>query len=152
MRLNALGLPGVGFLPAHFRPMFDKHAGQTCGGAQMRVTDRAAFRSFETGLRIVETARRLAPGPFAWRTEPYEFDPRPAIDLLTGSARFRVAVDWGEDLQSRDRAPRRRSAGIPRRAGPRISLYPDKRPAVVAFVGAHNSGKTTGSSRPSSRG
>ena len=27
--LNALGLPGVSFVPVHFRPMFDKHAGET---------------------------------------------------------------------------------------------------------------------------
>jgi uncharacterized protein YbbC (DUF1343 family) len=29
--LNGLDLPGVSFVPVHFRPMFDKHAGETCG-------------------------------------------------------------------------------------------------------------------------
>src|SRR6202047_1688696 len=37
--LNALAMPGVSFLPAQFRPMFDKHAGKTCDGALLRVTD-----------------------------------------------------------------------------------------------------------------
>jgi molybdopterin-guanine dinucleotide biosynthesis protein B len=95
----------------------------------MRVTGRREFRSFETGMRIVETARRLAPGDFRWRTEPYEFDPRPAIDLLTGSARFRQAVEAGEDLSAeiarhdagaRDFAARRQ----------RHLLYPDKKPTA----------------------
>src|SRR6266496_2953109 len=45
--LNGLALPGVAFVPVHFRPMFDKHAGQTCGGALMQVTDKRSFRSFE---------------------------------------------------------------------------------------------------------
>jgi molybdopterin-guanine dinucleotide biosynthesis protein MobB len=139
--LNALKLPGVSFLPTHFRPMFDKHAGQTCGGAQMRVAAAAALRSFETGLRIIETARRLNPAKFRWRTEPYEFDPRPAIDLLTGSRRFRQTVDAGEDLGPEIA---RHDAGalafLERRAAHR--MYPERKPAVVAFVGGHNAGKT----------
>ena len=42
----------------------------------------------------------MAPGDFRWRTEPYEFDPRPAIDLLTGSPAFRELVDRGGDIAS----------------------------------------------------
>ncbi len=140
--LNAAGLPGARFLPTHFRPMFDKHAGAICGGALLEVTDAAAFRSFETGLRVVEIARRAAPREFRWRTEPYEFDPRSAIDLLTGSPRFRELVDAGAGL-----APEilRHAAGgeafLARREP--FLLYPDRRPAAIAFVGPHNSGKTT---------
>lgn len=140
--LNALGLPGVTFVPTHFRPLFDKHAGTTCGGALIDVVDPAAFRSFETGLRVVEAARRFGGGEFRWRTEAYEFDGRPAIDLLTGSRRVRDAIDAGADL-----APEiaRHDAGglafLPRREV--HLLYPDRRPATVALVGAHNSGKTT---------
>ncbi|HEV2064536.1 MAG TPA: molybdopterin-guanine dinucleotide biosynthesis protein B, partial [Thermoanaerobaculia bacterium] len=140
--LNRLDLPGVGFLPAHFRPMFDKHAGETCGGAQMRVTDAAVFRSFETGLRIIETARRFAPAAFRWRTQPYEFDPRPAIDLLTGSTRFRRMVDGGEDLKGEIERNGREARAFRQRFAPH-KLYPDLRPAVVSFVGGHNAGKTT---------
>ncbi len=140
--LNALGLAGMRFLPTTFRPMFDKHAGQICGGAQIHVTDPSAYRSFETGLRILDTSRRLAPREFRWRTEPYEFDARPAIDLLTGSRSFRETLEAGHDpsgeIARHDEAARafaaRREAFV---------LYPDRRPAVVAFVGAHNAGKTT---------
>jgi molybdopterin-guanine dinucleotide biosynthesis protein MobB len=140
--LNAFELPGVRFLPTHFRPMFDKHAGQTCAGALLQVTDGSAYRSFETGLRVVEAARRAAPRDFSWRTEAYEFDARPAIDLLTGSPRFREILDSGGDLAleigrhdagARDFLRRREH----------FLRYPERRPAVVAFVGAHNAGKTT---------
>ncbi|HKA35252.1 MAG TPA: molybdopterin-guanine dinucleotide biosynthesis protein B [Thermoanaerobaculia bacterium] len=140
--LNTLELPGVSFVPVHFRPMFDKHAGETCGGALFHITDAKVFRAFETGMRIIETARRLDPNRFAWRTEPYEFDPRPAIDLLTGSTRFREAVDSGAGL---DVEIARHAAGaaefLPRRAA--HLAYPDRKPAAVAFVGGHESGKTT---------
>ncbi|HEY4230680.1 MAG TPA: molybdopterin-guanine dinucleotide biosynthesis protein B [Thermoanaerobaculia bacterium] len=140
--LNALAMPGVAFLAAEFRPMFDKHAGASCQGALLRVTDSETFRPFQTGLRVIETARRLAPLEFRWRTEPYEFDDRPAIDLLTGSARFRETLEGNGALR----------AEIARHfdaAGPFLArrepflLYPDRRPAAVAFVGGHDSGKTS---------
>lgn len=139
--LDGLRLPGASFLPAHFRPVCDKHAGATCGGARLIVTDAAAFRSFETGLRVVETARRLAPKDFRWRTEPYEFDPRPAIDLLTGSDRLRRMVDGGEDLGPEIARHEAGAAAFLVRRAPHL-LYPEARPAVVAFVGGHNAGKT----------
>lgn len=140
--LNALKLPGVSFLPVHFRPLFDKHAGATCGGAMFRLTDPSAFRSFETGLKIVETARRLKSSEFRWRAEPYEFDNRPAIDLLTGSARYREAIERGEDLMPEVRRHDAGARDFLARREPCL-LYPDRRPAPVLFVGGHNSGKTT---------
>jgi uncharacterized protein YbbC (DUF1343 family) len=98
-RLGALGLPGVRFRPLSFRPMFHKFAGRSCGGVQLHVTDRAAFRPYRTGLAFLTAARAEAPGEFRWRTEPYEFvaDP-PAIDLLTGSAAARRAIERGAAL------------------------------------------------------
>jgi molybdopterin-guanine dinucleotide biosynthesis protein MobB len=140
--LNALGLPGVLFLPAQFRPMFDKHAGKQCGGARIHVTDRAAFRPFQTGLRVIEAARKAGPLEFRWRTEPYEYDDRPAIDLLTGSPRYRQAVESGEGLRS-EIARHFEGARQFRTRREAHLLYPDRKPAVVALVGGHNSGKTS---------
>jgi uncharacterized protein YbbC (DUF1343 family) len=98
-RLGRLHLPGVRFRPLSFRPMFHKFARQSCGGVQLHVTSRASFRPYRTGIALLRTARELAPDDFAWRTEPYEFvkDP-PAIDLLTGSAEVRRAIDGGRPL------------------------------------------------------
>jgi molybdopterin-guanine dinucleotide biosynthesis protein MobB len=140
--LAALELPGVSFLPTRFRPMFEKHIGQTCGGALLEVTHPATFRPFETGLRVIETARRLAPRDFAWRGDPYEFDTRPAIDVLTGSARFRESLDAGEGASAEVARHREEGRKFLARRDPFL-LYPDHRPALVAFVGGHDSGKTT---------
>ena len=140
--LSGLSLPGVTFVPVHFRPQFEKHAGQTCGGALLHVTDRARFRSFETGLRVIETARRVAPRDFEWRSQPYEFDPRPAVDLLSGSSRFRELVDRGADLSSEIARHDEEARAFLARRLPYL-LYPDRKPAAVAFVGGHDSGKTT---------
>jgi uncharacterized protein YbbC (DUF1343 family) len=92
-------LPGVRFRPLSFRPTFHKFAGRSCGGVQLHVNDRQAFRPYATGLALIATAKRLAPADFRWRTEPYEFvaDP-PAIDLLTGSGEVRRAIDAGGSL------------------------------------------------------
>jgi uncharacterized protein YbbC (DUF1343 family) len=95
-RLHRWNLPGVCFRPLSFRPMFHKFARQSCGGVQLHVTNRASFRPYRAGIALLAVARELAPADFAWRTEPYEFvsDP-PAIDLLTGSAAVRTALDDG---------------------------------------------------------
>src|SRR5690606_26751967 len=37
-------LPGVAFRPLVFTPTFDKFTGQACGGVQLHVTDRSAYR------------------------------------------------------------------------------------------------------------
>jgi uncharacterized protein YbbC (DUF1343 family) len=94
MAREELPLPGVRFRPLSLRPTFHKFAGRSCGGVQLHVNDRAAFRPYATGIALLATARRLAPADFRWRTEPYEFvtDP-PAIDLLTGSAEVRLTID-----------------------------------------------------------
>lgn len=94
--LEAQGLPGVVFRPVWFRPMFQKHAGQTCGGVRLHVTDPDAFLPVRTGLAVVAGLRAVAGAAFAWRTEPYEFvADRPAIDLLFGSDRERLALEAG---------------------------------------------------------
>ena len=99
--LNATGLPGVTFRPARFRPTFQKHAGVDCGGVQLHVVDRDAFRPVRTGLAVLIAMRRLAPERFAWRTETYEFVSDPiAIDLLFGSDRERRAIEGGSSWEA----------------------------------------------------
>jgi uncharacterized protein YbbC (DUF1343 family) len=94
--LHRQALPGVRFRPLSFRPMFHKFGGQSCGGVQLHVTDRALFRPYRTGIALLNAARAQAPEQFRWRTEPYEFVSNPvAIDLLTGSDVVRRAIDDG---------------------------------------------------------
>jgi uncharacterized protein YbbC (DUF1343 family) len=95
-RLRGAGLPGVVFRPAVFQPTFHKFAGQTCGGVQLHVTDRAAFQPVRTSLELLATLREQSGEHFDWRREPYEFvADRLAIELLFGSDRERTALEAG---------------------------------------------------------
>jgi uncharacterized protein YbbC (DUF1343 family) len=99
--LAAEGLPGVRFRPLSFRPTFHKFAGQVCGGVQIHVTERAAFRPFLTGVAILRALRAHAGEAFRWRTEKYEFvSDRPAIDLLTGGDAIRKGIEAGASLEA----------------------------------------------------
>lgn len=92
-------LPGCRFRPLYFRPKFQKHAGGTCGGVQIHVTDRRRFDSCAVGAAFLQSVKRVAPDAFAWREKPYEFVADiPAIDLLAGDDRLRRALDCGADL------------------------------------------------------
>jgi uncharacterized protein YbbC (DUF1343 family) len=83
--LNNLNLPGVFFRENYFQPTFNKFAGQLCGGAQIHVIDRKVFRSFQTGLEILRTIRRLYGDQFAWKQPPYEYErEKLPIEILLG--------------------------------------------------------------------
>ena len=90
---------GYKHLPATFTPMFQKHAGRACGGVQLHVTDRAAFRPYRTGVAFLAACRRLGGEAFAWRRKAYEFvEDIPAIDLLCGSAAVREGIEAGASV------------------------------------------------------
>ncbi len=97
--LNARGLPGITFVPTWFRPQFQKHAKQVCGGVELVVTDPDSFRSYRAGVELLDKVHRLDPDAFEWREKPYEFvSDRPAIDLLTGGPECREAIESGDGL------------------------------------------------------
>jgi uncharacterized protein YbbC (DUF1343 family) len=99
--LRRWDLPGVTFRPCVIEPIFDKFAGERCGALQLHVTERRLFQSYRTAIAILVAVKSLWPDAFAWRTEPYEFrDDIPAIDLLTGTAKVRKAIDGGESLDT----------------------------------------------------
>jgi len=97
--LNGRELPGVTFVPTYYRPQFQKHRGEVCGGVELLVTDPRAFQSYRTGVELLDAIHRLWPDGFAWREAPYEFvSDRPAIDLLTGGPDCRRAIESGDGL------------------------------------------------------
>jgi uncharacterized protein YbbC (DUF1343 family) len=100
--MNARRLPGVHFRPAVFEPTFQKHAKKTCGGCQIHVLDRAAFKPVLVGAALIDQIRAANPAEFAWRRPPYEYEHhKEPIDILAGSPAFRLAIDSGaraEDL------------------------------------------------------
>ncbi|MHC4916924.1 MAG: exo-beta-N-acetylmuramidase NamZ family protein [Planctomycetota bacterium] len=97
-RLGDWSLPGVLFRPTFFEPTFQKHAGELCGGAQIHVTDRGAFRPVLTATALLCAIRELWPAEFAWKQPPYEYESeKMPIDILAGGEDFRTAVDAGRD-------------------------------------------------------
>ncbi|MEM7349944.1 MAG: DUF1343 domain-containing protein [Acidobacteriota bacterium] len=98
--LEALALPGVRFLPAYFRPQFEKHAGEVCAGVRLHVTSPESFPAYRCGVEILAVLHDHFADPFEWRREPYEFvSDRPAIDLLTGGPELRSALESGRGTQ-----------------------------------------------------
>src|SRR5688572_1511241 len=96
--MNALHLPGAVFRPAVFEPTFQKHAKQPCGGCQIHVTDREAFKPVLTGAALIQMFRRFDPQNFAWRQPPYEYEhEKLPIDILAGSDSLRRQIE--SDLQ-----------------------------------------------------
>lgn len=85
---------GAWIRPVRFKPWFDKHNGQVCGGVMIQVTNPIEFRPVQTYLSLLWNARRLAKDEFSLLTRVYEFETeRPAFDLLTGSDRARTLLE-----------------------------------------------------------
>ena len=92
--LNGLKLPGVFFRENYFEPTFHKFAGELCSGAQIHVTNRNVYRSFQTGVEIIRSIRRLYPEEFAWKQPPYEYEhEKLPIQILLGGP----AEDYFQD-------------------------------------------------------
>jgi uncharacterized protein YbbC (DUF1343 family) len=100
-RLDAYGLPGVHFRPVRFEPTFHKHAGRTCGGCQIHVTDRRAFDPVAAAVALMREIREQDASRFAWRPPPYEYErEKMPIDILWGSAALRLQIERGADLDA----------------------------------------------------
>ena len=94
-RLDAMNLPGVRFRPMWFTPSFSKHAGQTCAGVQLHVTDRAAFRPVRTGIAVLKALHDQHPEDFAFLPG----DP-PFFDHLAGVPWLREAIMRGDSVEA----------------------------------------------------
>lgn len=81
--MNGMDLPGTAFTPAYFTPTASKHQGAACEGVHIHVTDRAAFRSAETGLRLLFALRDGYPKDFQFLPATAEWG-RPFAQVLFG--------------------------------------------------------------------
>jgi len=81
--LNRLNLPGVHFRPFFFTPMFSKQEKQLCGGVQLHVTDRLAFKPVKTGWSMLHVIRELYPNDFKV-LDPYVAGRPCMLDYNTG--------------------------------------------------------------------
>jgi uncharacterized protein YbbC (DUF1343 family) len=94
--LDKFDFPGVAFRPCFFQPTFQKWAGQTCGGVQIHVTDRASFTPVIVGIAMIKTAYDLYTEQFQWKQSAYEyvFDKNP-FDVVSGTDKIRKQIEGG---------------------------------------------------------
>jgi uncharacterized protein YbbC (DUF1343 family) len=122
-------LAGAVLRPLFFEPTFHKHAGQTCGGWQIHVTDTAAFRPLRLTCALLSAINRAHPGLWDFRPPPYEYElTRRPLDLLLGDPEAAEALRRGEPalpLQERWQEGLRQWTG---RVRPHL-LYPESPPA-----------------------
>ncbi len=100
---NKLGVPleGVKFHPIEFTPKFQKHAGKSCHGLRIEVTDRLVFQPYRCGIALLIAAANAFPDHFKWREKPYEFIAHiPAIDLLYGDSTLRQAIEGTASIET----------------------------------------------------
>jgi uncharacterized protein YbbC (DUF1343 family) len=84
--LNARRIPGVSFDSTTVTlEQTPKWSGQTIPMISVRVTDRDVVQPSRVGLEMLRAIYRRHKGEFQWRTQ--------SIDRLTGSSRFREAVE-----------------------------------------------------------
>ena len=88
---SAAALPGVVFREAWFTPTFSKFAGQRCGGCQLHVTDRDAFRSIATTLAMLQVVRKLHGAKLELHADYF--------DKVMGTSSVREAFERGESFE-----------------------------------------------------
>jgi len=97
--LNRAGLAGVRFVPVRFTPKSSKFASEECGGVNIVITDRGAFRPVATGVEIAYQLNRQHPG--TWKVDDYLrlLVNRTAIGALKeGKSPFEITATWQSGL------------------------------------------------------
>jgi len=90
-KLNGLGFPGVAFREAWFTPTFSKFQGEKCGGCQVHILDRKAYRPVETALAIIKAIRDAYPQKFQFHADYF--------DKVMGTSRVREALESGQTIK-----------------------------------------------------
>ncbi|MEK6303450.1 MAG: exo-beta-N-acetylmuramidase NamZ domain-containing protein [Acidobacteriota bacterium] len=103
--LNRAGLAGVRFVPVRYTPRSSRFSGEPCGGVNIIVTDRGAFRPVATGVEIAYQLNRLHPD--TWKVDDYLrlFVNRTAFAALKeGKTASEIAASWQAGLAEFARA------------------------------------------------
>ena len=98
--LNQRGLQGVRFVPVRFTPNASVFKGEPCGGVNIIITDRVAFRPLPTGIEMALALRKLYPADFKIGRITELLVNQAAFDgLMAGKDPRRIAQDWQEELE-----------------------------------------------------
>jgi len=101
--LNTLELPGVRFREAWFTPTFSKFAGQRCGGVQLHVRDREAFRPVLTTIALLAEVRRSSGGQLEFHADYFDHvlgHPRVREGLAADVPAAALAAEWTPELRA----------------------------------------------------
>ncbi|MED4206361.1 DUF1343 domain-containing protein [Neobacillus mesonae] len=96
-KLNSYRLPGVKFRAASFTPTFSKNVNQLSHGIQIHVTNRDAYKPFETGLYIVKTIHDMYPNDFQFRAR--NSSGVSFFDQLVGNGSIRDGIETGKSIE-----------------------------------------------------
>ena len=98
--LNQRGLPGVRFVPLRFTPKASVFKDEQCGGVNIIIVDRVAFRPLLTGIEMALALRKLYPNE--WKVDSYL---RLLVNADTlervkrGESAGEIVASWNSGLQ-----------------------------------------------------
>ncbi len=128
--MNAKKLPGITFLPIRFTPDASKFSGQVCGGVNLVLTDRKAFKAVETGIQLAVVLHKLYPRKFDLKkVNTLLGHPKILADIRDGRPAREILQGWKDD-EMRFRKRRREFLLYP---GPGLELQDLLRLEILGF-------------------
>ncbi len=87
-------LNGFILRPTVFKPTFQKHQNQSCGGFQIHVTNEKQFRPWMLSQFLCAQFKLKLGKSFLWKVPPYEYEyEKMPIDLINGTDKIRLKID-----------------------------------------------------------
>jgi uncharacterized protein YbbC (DUF1343 family) len=87
-------IEGFKLRPINFHPMFQKHAGQTCGGFFIHITNYEKFQAWKFAQIFLKEFKNLFPNDFTYKADGYEYgDGLHPIDMINGTDKLRHWYD-----------------------------------------------------------
>lgn len=74
-----------------FTPTFSKYKGEVCGGAQIHVLEKSAYKPFATTLYLIKIAMEMYPEDFRFHKDYF--------DKIMGTQKIRKALEQNEDIK-----------------------------------------------------
>ena len=103
--LNQRSIPGVRFVPLRFTPKSSVFKDEQCGGVNIIITDRGAFRPLLTGIEMALALRKLYPND--WKVDRYLrllVNAETLERIKRGEAARDIVNSWNNSLQEFRRA------------------------------------------------
>jgi len=103
--LNQRSIPGVRFVPLRFTPKASVFKDEQCGGVNIIITDRGAFRPLPTGIEMAVALRKLYPND--WKVDSYLrllVNANTIERIKRGETPREIVASWNDSLQEFRRA------------------------------------------------